>query len=91
MKALKTVKTTKGTTLGQHIAVLDRGFVYVGQVTEYPDRIVITKARNIRRWGTTNGLGELRDGPLSETQLDIVGEVIVYRHSVMHLIPCKGF
>jgi len=81
----------KSTNLGQNIAVLDRGFVYVGQVEELPDRIIITKAKNIRRWGTTKGLGELVNGPVSDTQLDEVGEVLVFKHAVMHLIPCKGF
>jgi hypothetical protein len=75
----------------QCIAVLDRGFVYVGDVEEQSDRIVIQRARNIRRWGTSAGLGELRNGPLPNTVLDQVGTVIAYRHAVIHLIPCEGF
>jgi hypothetical protein len=77
--------------LGQNIVVLDRGFVYVGDVAEQSDRITISNARNIRRWGTTQGLGELRDGPLRETTTDKVGSVIAFKHAVMHMIPCKGF
>ena len=78
-------------SLGQQIVVLDRGFVYVGDVTESDDRITIKDARNIRVWGTTNGLGELRNGPLPSTKMDVVGDVVAYRHAVMHLIACKGF
>lgn len=77
--------------LGQHIVVLDRGFVYVGNVTELHDRVIIKDAKNIRVWGTTNGLGELREGPLTATKLDLVGEVIAYRAAIIHLVPCKGF
>ena len=79
------------TDLGQHIVVLDRGFVYVGSVTEYPDKIRISNAKCIRRWGTTKGLGQLVTGPTDETVLDETGTVIAYRHAVIHLIPCQGF
>lgn len=77
--------------LGQNIVVLDRGFVYVGQVTEQVDRLVIRNARNIRRYGTTKGLGELRNGPLENTVLDDCGQVIVYLRAVISLIPSTGF
>jgi hypothetical protein len=79
------------TDLGQNIVVLDRGFVYVGQVTERSDRLVIRNARNLRRWGTTNGLGQLRNGPLVDTVLDDCGEVHVYLRAVISLIPATGF
>lgn len=76
---------------GQHIVVMDRGFVYVGDVS-CDDRFVrITGAKNIRSWGTTRGLGELRNGPLESTKLDEVGEVVAPFRAVMHFIPCKGF
>jgi len=83
--------STASRELGQHIVVLDRGFVYVGNVTELPDRVFIKDAKNIRVWGTTKGLGELREGPLTGTKLDAVGEVIAYRAAIIHLVPCKGF
>jgi len=78
-------------SLGQNIVVLDRGFVYVGDVTIEDDFVKITDAKNIRYWGTKNGLGELRDGPKSETKLDVVGEVLAPMKSVIHFVPCKGF
>ena len=77
--------------LGQNIVVLDRGFVYVGNVTEDADRITITAAKNIRQWGTKDGLGELRRGPLASTKLDDAGDVVVYKRAVMHFIKCQGF
>jgi hypothetical protein len=77
--------------IGQNIVVLDRGFVYVGDVCDEGDYVIIRNARNIRVWGTTAGLGELRNGPLANTKLDIVGEVKATKHSLQHFIPCKGF
>lgn len=76
---------------GQHIVVLDRGFVYVGNVAREGDFLRITGARNIRHWGTKQGLGELINGPLAETQLDNVGVVLAPMRVLIHLIPCNGF
>lgn len=75
----------------QTIVVLDRGFVYVGEVAITADQIVITKARNVRRWGTIGGLGQLAlKGPTENTKLDQVGTVIASARSVNHMIPCLG-
>jgi hypothetical protein len=76
---------------GQHIVVLDRGFVYVGDVTIRGDFLHVTKAKNIRYWGTSRGLGQLRNGPLSGTKLDDVGEIIAPMRALIHLVPCQGF
>lgn len=86
-----TAKTEQPEIKGQHIVVLDRGFVYVGEVEIKGDFLYLTKASNIRYWGTENGLGELVKGPLRETKLDKVGDVIAPMKSLIHLIPCKGF
>jgi len=76
---------------GQHIVVLDRGFVYVGDVEIRGDFLYVENAKNIRYWGTKNGLGELRNGPLPETKLDEIGSVIAPMRALIHLVPCKGF
>ena len=53
------------------IVVADRGWVFVGNVEEHDDKsVTITNCRNIRRWGTTMGLGELQNGPTNKTQYD---------------------
>lgn len=71
------------------IAVLDRGWVYVGECAVQGDVLVIANARNIRRWGTSAGLGELAaKGPQPETKLDHYGTVRAPMRSVMHLIDC---
>lgn len=68
------------------IAVLDRGFVYVGNVAVEDDFVIITNAKNIRKWGTTKGLGELVNGPLPTTVLDTTGTVRVPVKSLILLI-----
>lgn len=74
------------TLTGFAIVVLDRGFVYVGDVAIQDEMLVITQARNIRYWGTTKGLGELAlGGPTSKTLLDDVGTV---RAPLRALLQC---
>jgi hypothetical protein len=80
---------TKTVLQGFAIAVLDRGFVYVGDVTCDDQWCVITNAKNIRQWGTTNGLGELVSGPTSKTVLDQVGTVRAPMRAVISIIEAK--
>ncbi len=76
---------------GFSIVVLDRGFVYVGHVEHDGDWCVIKNARNIRRWGTQHGLGELAlQGPQSETKLDDVGTVRAPARAVISLIDTEA-
>jgi hypothetical protein len=74
---------------GVAIVILDRGFVYIGQVTIEDDWCVIEKAKNIRYWGTTKGLGELANGPLKETKLDNVGIVRAPLRAVISVIEAN--
>ena len=58
------------------IVVLQRGWVLVGTVSVSaidPNIRILSGASVIRVWGTSKGLGELRDGPTSSTKLDPVG------------------
>ena len=55
----------------KRIVVADRGWVFVGDCKDHADgTVTITNCKNIRRWGTNRGLGELVNGPLSETKAD---------------------
>lgn len=57
------------------IIVLDRGFVFVCRCPdplEYALWLPYRDRRTVRRWGTTEGLGQLCDGPLGSTVLDAV-------------------
>src|SRR6185503_14298290 len=82
---------------GYRIVVLDRGFVYVGYVERRladsvsdpndKDMLIITEARNIRRWGTDEGLGQLAlKGPQGDTVLDKCGVVIAPWHALQHVM-----
>ena len=75
---------------GLQIAVLDRGFVYIGNVVTDGEWCYISDAWNIRRWGTTRGLGELVNGPTAETQLDRVGNVCLPLATLQHLVEVEA-
>lgn len=76
-------------TQGQiKIVVLDRGFVFVGRVTQTDTEMFIDDARCIRKWGTTEGLGQLKDGPLNDTVLDAKCTVRPQLKAVMFTIDC---
>ena len=71
------------------IAVFDRGFVYVGDVTTDGQFVEVTNARNIRRWGTVRGLGQLAlEGPQTETKLDNSGDITAPLSELNHLMKC---
>ena len=78
-----------GTVGDIKIVVLDRGFVYVGKVTVDGDLCCIENAKNIRVWGTTNGLGELVNGPTKTTKLDSVGSVRAPMRAVISIIDAN--
>lgn len=72
------------------IVVLDRGFVYVGCLSTDDKFLAITDAKNIRRWGTTKGLGQLaNEGPQANTVLDNVGVVRALIGELKHWIVCE--
>jgi hypothetical protein len=75
---------------GWNIVVLDRGFVYVGAVSTDDRWLYIEDAANIRRWGTTRGLGELVTGPKPETKLDPAGNVKAPLSALVHLIEVEA-
>lgn len=72
------------------IAILDRGWVFVGRATESPSSVTLEHADCIRRWGTGAGIGELAlKGPQRETRLDPAGTMTVPRSSVIALIDAS--
>ena len=76
---------------GYAIVVLDRGFVYVGNVAVDDKWCIVRNARNIRAWGTDKGLGQLAlAGPTDKTRLDAVGSVRAPLHSLIHLIDTEA-
>jgi hypothetical protein len=76
---------------GTAIVVADRGFVYVGNVKSDGQFCVVENAHNIRRWGTSRGLGELAlEGPKEGTNLDPVGTVRIPARAVISIIDTEA-
>jgi hypothetical protein len=63
--------------LGKQIVVIDNGFVHVGDCSVADGMLCIENGQNIRVWGTTEGLGQLINGPTKGTSYDKVGTVLV--------------
>lgn len=77
--------------VAKQIVIGHRGWVFVGDVSTAGDEVVINNARNVRRWGTKSGLGELAEhGPLSDTMLDPAGTVRMHRLAVIASIDCNA-
>ncbi len=69
------------------IAILDRGWVFVGRMTETPGSVSLNNAACVRCWGTERGIGQLAlNGPTRETKLDPAGTVTVPRTAIVALI-----
>lgn len=74
----------------RQIIIAQRGWVFVGNVERSGDDVTITDAQCIRRWGTTNGLGELaKNGPQKSTTLDDMGTVRLHQLAVVASIDCE--
>jgi|TARA_Y100000310_G_scaffold60043_1_gene55420 hypothetical protein len=65
------------------IVIAQRGWVFVGRYTRDDERVTLSNARVIRKWGTSKGLGELVNGPLSGTTLDPAGFVELHELAVV--------
>lgn len=75
--------------LGIKLAVVDNGFVYVGQIVEDEHYFVVMNGYNVRKTGTTKGFGQLAfEGPLKDTALDPVPPVMVPKARLCHFIDC---
>lgn len=73
------------------IVIAQRGWVFVGKVsTPNEHEIVIENARVIRRWGTTNGLGQIAiNGPTPNTVMDDYGTVTLHPLAIVARVNCS--
>lgn len=75
---------------GKQIVILQRGWVFVGDMKRVGHECELTNASCVRRWGTTNGLGELAEkGPLKDTVLDKCPTVRFNYLTVVGQIECN--
>lgn len=72
------------------IVIGQRGFVWVGDWSQDGDEVVLRRAFNIRRAGTTRGFGELVTGPNKQTTLDPCGTIRMHRLSVVASYDCNA-
>lgn len=72
------------------IVVLQRGWVAIGHYHRQGEEIRLTNASIVRRWGTSKGLGELRDGPTASTQLDPIGTLRAHELTVVFDVEVDG-
>ena len=70
------------------ILVLWYGWVVVGEWDKRNKKV--KDAYCIRRWGTTEGLGQLRNGPLAETVLEALGDIEIPQKPLI-VIEAKGW
>lgn len=72
------------------IIVLDRSWNFVGELEKDDDHYLLLNGSVIRRWGTTEGLGELAmKGPLPETKLDKLPLTKFHKDRVIMIINCN--
>ena len=72
------------------IVVLQRGWVVVGHFTSSGEMCRLDNAAVIRTWGTTHGLGELREGPTKSTVLDPCGTVEFHVLTSILILTCDS-
>lgn len=81
----KNVKPSK-----KQIVVLNRGWVVIGDYSEKGDECTLSDASVIRKWGTTQGLGELAEkGKLEDTILDACPNVHFHKMTMVARMDCN--
>jgi hypothetical protein len=72
------------------IFVLKERWVLIGTVSIEGPTIQLTDASVVRRWGTTQGLGQIAlRGPAEDTIFDLCGSVEFPVESVLFSISCN--
>jgi hypothetical protein len=73
------------------IVVLQRGWVVVGRYYRNGTECRLEYSSVIRRWGTTQGLGELASkGPLADTKLEPSGITRFHRSAEVLTLDCNA-
>lgn len=77
--------------LGTQIVILQRGWIFVGDLEKSGSNMKLINAASVRIWGTSKGLGEIADGgPTDSTKLDkIKNEVTFHELTVVAMLKCE--
>ncbi len=71
------------------IVILQRGWVFVGDYHQQGEKCSLTHAHNVRKWGTSRGLGEIASGgPTVNTILDPCPDVRFHEQTTIATIDC---
>ena len=71
------------------ICVLEKGWVLVGILEKDGDEYFLLNGKVIRRWGTTEGLGQLAiHGPQSETKLEKIPTAKFHKNQLIFTLTC---
>ena len=77
-------------SLGKHIVVLQRGWVFIGNLFKEGEQYTLEDSSVIRAWGTTKGLGEIAlTGPTAKTVLDPTPAISFHELTVVVIIKCE--
>lgn len=84
------VTVSKKYDYGKQIVILQRGWIFVGDMVREGNECLLTNAATIRNWGTTKGLGEIAEGgPTPSTNLDPCPEVRFHYLTMVGQIACN--
>ena len=79
----------KMTRTKTNIIVVDNGFVFLGELQFYDGFTTVLNCKNIRSYGTTDGLGQIAlKGVQEETKLDDFGIITIPNDKVIFTIDC---
>lgn len=81
--------TKQNPVTGWHILVIDNGFVFVGDVLTQNGMLLVQHAKQLRKWGTTAGLGEITGGPTKQTAADPVGVLLIPYARLVFALPAS--
>ena len=86
-----TASTSEPKAPAKEIVMAEGRWDFIGMVQEDGlGNLTITDCYNLRRWGTTAGLGQIAlEGPTDNSVLDFYGTVKVPAHAVNGRITCK--
>jgi hypothetical protein len=74
----------------KQILIITNGFVFIGNVKDVDGGVYVTDLHNIRRFGTTRGVGQIAlSGPTKDTVLDPFGEGFFPTHAIVGRINCR--